>query len=532
MALTCKAGNLTDLEVGDYMWCKYVASSGVVGTFSDLGTKLDADVGPLTRVCTYSHFQTSGREGWRAFDNNSDFWSVADLGIDIAVLRPWVKLDLGATISDITRVSIKARPSIPQYTPKGGLFEGSLDGTNWTTLAQFSNVPTWNTDEVKTYDITPTSFRYFRFTATDRSPNGAQEMGLAELKFYQGAGYTDVTPVLTGSTTVSTGSTIPTTGSATPNGYFKFICVERKSGKGGLLIADRGIQHSISWDTLNSGGFIEGKLNLNNLVPVMTGYTSPSGTVFASSELSGYPAWKAFNGITGDYGWLNNTGVFPCSIGYDFGTPIVINFYSIKNRDDGATSHIPTAWKFQGSNNGIDWTDLDTRSGTYWTAIGQYQTFTFNNTTAYSKYRVYITSSSSGVYANIDEMKFGYVDYLIRSMSGGCAYAGVSGQYSNTNLSQGGFPVNNDYDKFIRLSTLGEKITAGDSNVWNWNTLDIICMDTPSNGVDANNSQNTNRVTRGRLSITRFNTIASGSLNASWGFRPVLEFQEDGTIFY
>jgi hypothetical protein len=43
MALTCKKS--LSLQVGDYVWCKYSAASGIVGTFTDLATKDDADVG-------------------------------------------------------------------------------------------------------------------------------------------------------------------------------------------------------------------------------------------------------------------------------------------------------------------------------------------------------------------------------------------------------------------------------------------------------------------------------------------------------
>lgn len=54
------------------------------------------------------------------------------------------------------------------------------------------------------------------------------------------------------------GLEIPTTSSATPNGYFKFIVVYDMNGKK-ILIADRVIQHSISWDTINSNGLVSGK---------------------------------------------------------------------------------------------------------------------------------------------------------------------------------------------------------------------------------------------------------------------------------
>lgn len=48
-------------------------------------------------------------------------------------------------------------------------------------------------------------------------------------------------------------SEIPVTASNTPNGIFYFIKVDR-----GLLISDRVVHHSLSWDTLNTGKGIQG----------------------------------------------------------------------------------------------------------------------------------------------------------------------------------------------------------------------------------------------------------------------------------
>ena len=50
---------------------------------------------------------------------------------------------------------------------------------------------------------------------------------------------------------------IPPASSATPNGDFYFIMVEDWNGRK-RLIADRNIQHSISWDALNSAGISHG----------------------------------------------------------------------------------------------------------------------------------------------------------------------------------------------------------------------------------------------------------------------------------
>lgn len=55
----------------------------------------------------------------------------------------------------------------------------------------------------------------------------------------------------------SVAAEIPVAGASVPSGTFYFIKVSQ-----GLLIADRTIQHSISWDTLNAGKVIQGKAQI------------------------------------------------------------------------------------------------------------------------------------------------------------------------------------------------------------------------------------------------------------------------------
>ena len=57
----------------------------------------------------------------------------------------------------------------------------------------------------------------------------------------------------------SVATEIPVTGTATPSGSFNFIKVDK-----GLLIADRVVQQSVSWDVLNAGKYIEGKVVVLN----------------------------------------------------------------------------------------------------------------------------------------------------------------------------------------------------------------------------------------------------------------------------
>ena len=80
----------------------------------------------------------------------------------------------------------------------------------------------------------------------------------------------------------------------------------------------------------------------------------------------------------------------PVSVTYDFGSPTLVDAYRIwtgpisKN-----TSRLPMRWKIEGSTDGADWALLDYRKGVskYGDTNG-HRTYSFDNTTAYSRYRI------------------------------------------------------------------------------------------------------------------------------------------------
>lgn len=78
-----------------------------------------------------------------------------------------------------------------------------------------------------------------------------------------------------------TGSLIPVASSATPSGDFYWICVDYDRNGGPILIADRNIQSTITWDTLNAAGWVFG--SPITLTPAISGCTPiirlPRGTV-------------------------------------------------------------------------------------------------------------------------------------------------------------------------------------------------------------------------------------------------------------
>lgn len=111
---------------------------------------------------------------------------------------------------------------------------------------------------------------------------------------------------------------------------------------------------------------------------------------------------------------------------------------------------------------------------------------------------------------------------IIRSLTGGVAYADANGNSSTTDQSKGAFPTSNEWDRYIVNSTLDGKITAGDDNVWHWSGINTWCQDTPSVSIIAS----TNRTWRGNTALNRYSYQVSSTSNTAHGFRPVFEYKE------
>lgn len=121
--------------------------------------------------------------------------------------------------------------------------------------------------------------------------------------------------------------------------------------------------------------------------PNMTGYTTPSGIVTASSENtgSGRNVWLAFDGNVGTIGQsaTANTGW----IAYEFPAPIVINAYSWIT----GSNENPQNWTFEGWD-GSSYIVLHTVTG------GPNLSYTsplIGNNTAYIRYRVNVTQTNT-----------------------------------------------------------------------------------------------------------------------------------------
>lgn len=147
------------------------------------------------------------------------------------------------------------------------------------------------------------------------------------------------------------------------------------------LIADSTWLNAIANST-----YIESVMNVK--VPVMTGYTTPSGEVFDSGALNDYQGWHAFDGTlntwqTTPYGSATNIYV-----GYSFTVAVCVKAIRIAMDNGSITS---MQYKFQASNDKTNWNDI---SETF-TSIADFTTVA-NNVTEYQHYRLLIISQQLG----------------------------------------------------------------------------------------------------------------------------------------
>jgi hypothetical protein len=125
---------------------------------------------------------------------------------------------------------------------------------------------------------------------------------------------------------------------------------------------------------------------------------SGGGTASSNDGSSGWdgPA-QAFDNDPWTRWYNGNTHPSPTGwLRYDFGSgnAPVIKRYTVNSAD--VVGREPTAWQFQGSNDGATWTTLDTESGQAFSDPYKQKIYNIGNTTAYRYYQINITAGNGG----------------------------------------------------------------------------------------------------------------------------------------
>lgn len=328
---------------------------------------------------------------------------------------------------------------------------------------------------------------------------------------------------------------IPVAGTATPNGYFYLLKADE-----GLLIADRNVQYSISWDTLNAYRYAEGDVPITSLTTKAQMYhfalesassLTTAGSTTNIGTFTGTPAvaqgWKGSAlQFTGSQRILCNAPIFPVgakTIQFRVKVPsktaaasyILAQCSSSITQSgtyfyiDAATGYIVACYANSGNKIGLSSTASICDNA--WHTI----TYTTAGTTAVDSAKLYVDGllvmsgkptetevastynlTIGGLYGissfigYIDELEV--YDYVVipnivpcklRMPTGGNAYIDANGNSTLTDNNLGAWPPNNEWDTYIVNSTLNGKITAGDDIVWNKETRYSMCQDTLKSGI-------------------------------------------------
>lgn len=153
---------------------------------------------------------------------------------------------------------------------------------------------------------------------------------------------------------------------------------------GTVASADGGVLASLAAQSVTN-------IALEQLVPTMTSNDLPSGTASASSEFAtSYLAYMAFDKTTSM--WSSAIFSPPHWLSYLFTEQKTIKQYALTARGDTATDGMAKDWTFDGWD-GSAWISLDSRTNEANWELGERRVFTVTNTTAYIKYRIYITAN-------------------------------------------------------------------------------------------------------------------------------------------
>lgn len=140
-------------------------------------------------------------------------------------------------------------------------------------------------------------------------------------------------------------------------------------------------------------------LRVENIIPIMTADNLPAPYVASADSVQTSTdryAYKAFDNNLATM-WHSNTP-HPHWLRIQLPTARIVTRYSVTTAA-GSYPQPPNTWQFQGSNNGTDWTTLDSQSGQFaGRPANETWDYDFTNMTPYRFYRMYITSASGPDY--------------------------------------------------------------------------------------------------------------------------------------
>jgi len=138
-----------------------------------------------------------------------------------------------------------------------------------------------------------------------------------------------------------------------------------------------------------------------NIIPLMTSNSNPLGTAYASSEWSTHEAYKAFDHDNSTY-WSTSSGVYG-ELRFTFNSAKNVKTYTVRTSSQ-PLGNVPKTWTFQGSNDGVSWSVLDSISSYLYPNFTYTYDLPYNNS-YYDRYRLVITANNGAYSTSVAEVQ-------------------------------------------------------------------------------------------------------------------------------
>ena len=478
------------------------------------------------------------------------------------------------TASVVAQYTLTSANDAPERDPKNWTLEGSNDGITWTTTDTRTGETFPGRAQTKIYDIAaPASYLYYRLNiAALTGVNVAFQ--LAEWRLL-GASVPNAAPsALSGYTT----SGVEIALSWTDNSVNESSFVIERSPDGityasigsvpgntttyidnaGLLINTLYYYRVKAMNNTGSSAYTLTNLKTLNQSGVLTDITDDGGKASVLVENTGGPgaAEGSTKLIDNNYGTkylaFGSVPVGGFWLQYKAKGSWIATGYTITTGGD-AQSRDPKTWQFQGSNDSLSWTTLDTRSNIVMPQRSTQYKFTFANTAAFNYFRLFVSATygSSSVMTQIGELEIWGMNTAAPNVPTNldainASYNTVSLSWIDNATNESGFQVERSEDGIV-YSAVGtapvNATTYTDQNLYGGtryyyrirSTSSTAGMSVPSNAVDTTTLWDPNLPLSPRslaASVTSTSSIvltwADNSANET-GFR--IERSPDGVAF-
>ena len=139
-----------------YSGTNCVAITSLVPTLSS-----NTSASPIVVSATTAHWN-SDLQPWKAFNKDASSWQV---GQCFDAVTGDLVVDFGST-KTVSSYKVRSRDDAPESSYRAWTFDGSTNNSTWVTLSTLTNETPWTAGQIRTYTITPASYRYFRWHVT------------------------------------------------------------------------------------------------------------------------------------------------------------------------------------------------------------------------------------------------------------------------------------------------------------------------------------------------------------------------------